>query len=280
MSVFLMIAGAMLLLALSLVLPPLLHRRRELPAQTSADLNLALLREQRQELDAQLGAGQIDDVEFRAARAELLARAAQDLPAPAASPSPGPARRQTAAAVSVALVVTVLSGFLYAMLGNPNRLRPAAPRAAGEAQIGPVQIEAMVARLAARLKNEPGDAEGWRRLARSYETLRRFEPGADAYLHLLALEPDNADVTVDYAVVLGMTQGGKLAGEPEALLNQVLNGDTRHLQALALAGSAALERGDKALARERFNTILKLVPADSPMAQSVRDGIASASESR
>jgi cytochrome c-type biogenesis protein CcmH len=279
MTLFFTIAGAMLLLALSLVLPPLLHRR--LPQardDQGAALNLAVLRDQQLELNAQLDAGLIDDAAFQAARRELHTRVAQDVPAQGQHANSMLARakpqRQNAAAVGVALSVTLITGFLYAMLGNPAGLHP--PAAPPPVAVGPQQIEAMVARLAARLKAEPNDVEGWRRLSRSYETLRRFDLAVDAFRHLLALEPDNADVLVDYAVVLGMTQGGKLTGEPEALLAQVLKRDPHHVQALALAGSAALEHGDHAQALTHWNTLLKLVPPDSPIAQTISESIARA----
>ena len=41
-------------------------------------------------------------------------------------------------------------------------------------------IRSMVARLAARLKEQPGDAAGWRRLARAYSVLGEPEKAAEA----------------------------------------------------------------------------------------------------
>ena len=44
----------------------------------------------------------------------------------------------------------------------------------------PPAVEAMVARLAARLRENPDDAEGWKLLGRSYAALGRFHEAADA----------------------------------------------------------------------------------------------------
>src|SRR5205823_3696092 len=101
---------------------------------------------------------------------------------------------------------------------------PGAPDVQGAdgAAIGPAQIEAMVARLATRLKNEPDDPDGWRMLAHSYETLRRFDAAVDAYRHLIALEPKNADALTDCAVALAMSLNQDLSGEPERLIDRAL----------------------------------------------------------
>ena len=186
-------------------------------------------------------------------------------------------RKQRALAWSLAVLLPLTAVSLYAVLGNPNGLRPAPGAvASAAAEVGPAQVEQMVSRLAARLAQQPEDAAGWRMLARSYETLRRFDQAADAYRNLLALEPENPDVLVDYAVVLGMTLNSSLAGEPEALLAKALALNPNHLQALALSGSAALERGDVANAVKPWKKILALVPADSDIGRSIAASIAKA----
>jgi cytochrome c-type biogenesis protein CcmH len=187
--------------------------------------------------------------------------------------SAGPvAPRQRWPLIAVALLVPLAAVTLYAAVGNPRALQPQ-PAAA---QVGPEQIERMVAGLAKRLAAQPNDADGWRMLARSYETLRRFDQAADAYRHLIALEPANADLLVDYAVVLGMTLNKTLAGEPEVYLGKALAIDPNHIQALALSGSAALERGDVAAAVKPWKKILALVPADSDIGRSIANNIAKA----
>ncbi|MRV74423.1 c-type cytochrome biogenesis protein CcmI [Duganella sp. FT92W] len=173
-------------------------------------------------------------------------------------------------ALPVAVVPPLLAVGLYAALGNPAALLPE-QQAVEEA--APPQVEAMVARLAARLKEQPRDAEGWRMLARSYETLRRFDQAAGAYRQLVALEGDNADLLADYAVVLGMAQGQHLSGEPEKLLERALALNPQHTQVLALLGSAALERNDYDAALRAWKKILSLAPAGSPMARTIEDSI-------
>jgi len=185
--------------------------------------------------------------------------------------------RQRWSVILVALLVPLLAASLYAVLGNPKGLEPPPEIAlAMDGVVGPAQIEAMVARLNQRLAREPNDADGWRMLARSNETLRRFDQAADAYRHLLALVPETHELLVDYAVVLGMTLNTSLVGEPEALIARALAIDPNHVQALALSGSAAQERGDYAAAVKPWKKILALVPADSDMGKSISENIAKA----
>jgi cytochrome c-type biogenesis protein CcmH len=184
----------------------------------------------------------------------------------AAGPAPRPDRDWSP--IAVGLVLPAAAVALYAAIGTPQAVL--APPAQAEAPaIGPAQIEAMVNRLAERLKNEPDDAEGWRMLAHSYETLRRFDAAVEAYRHLIALEPNNANGLTDAAVALGMAMNQDLSGEPERLIDRALAINPNHVQALALKGSAAYERGDYAEAIPPWKRILAMVPQDSEMARSI-----------
>lgn len=129
-------------------------------------------------------------------------------------------------------------------------------------QVGQAQIEGMVQRLAEKLKQNPDDAAGWRMLVRSYETLNRFDEAVLAWQRLFQLTPPDADQLTEYAVTLGMARGQRLAGEPEQVLEEVLKRDPRHVQALALSGSAAYERHDYDRAIQRWQQLLRNTPPD------------------
>jgi cytochrome c-type biogenesis protein CcmH len=189
----------------------------------------------------------------------------------------GPAlrRRRDWSAIGVGLALPVAAVTLYAAVGTPRALLAPQPQDAA-ATIGPAQIEGMVGRLAERLKNDPEDVNGWRMLAHSYETLRRFDAALDAYRHLLALEPNNPDVLTDAAVALGMSLNQDLSGEPERLIDRALALNPNHVQALALKGSAAYERGDYTLAIAPWKKILAMVPQESSMARSIAASVAKA----
>ncbi|MGC3944539.1 MAG: tetratricopeptide repeat protein [Chryseolinea sp.] len=174
---------------------------------------------------------------------------------------------------------------LYAALGNPAAIdHVAAPSHAEapnaepqdkpqEADVNQAQIEGMVARLAQRLQTQPNDPAGWRMLAKSYETLGRFDQAVQAYQKLLSLSPPDADVLTDYAVTLGMSKGQTLAGEPEAVINQALKLNPKHIQALALSGSAAFEERDYKRAAAQWQKLLALIPPDADMRASIERNV-------
>ena len=113
-------------------------------------------------------------------------------------------------------------------------------------------------------------------LARSYSVLERYAEASAAFGRATTLLPPSASLLADYAEVVAMAQGQKLAGDPEKIIARALEIDPRHVKSLALSGSAAFERGDFARAVKVWRTILTLVPPDSQVAQSISNGIADA----
>jgi len=280
---FLLLAALLLAATLALLLPALL-RRAPLPAAPAgpderAALNLAVLQDQARELDRDLAQGLLDSGAHQSTRTELERRVAVDVLARQASATPASAPRHTAWLLALCLPLASLG--IYSLTGTPKALteQPAAqpaqaPFAAASAgDIGPEQIRAMVARLADKLKAQPDDAQGWRMLARSYETLGRFDEAVAAYHQLQRLTPDDAAMLLDYAVTLAMAKGRSLSGEPAALIARVLKLEPDNLQALALAGSEAFERQDYAQAVTHWQAVLAKVPPDTEMAQSVQASI-------
>jgi cytochrome c-type biogenesis protein CcmH len=82
---------------------------------------------------------------------------------------------------------------------------PAAVAATAQATAGASQEErramilAMVGNLAARLEQQPDDADGWARLGRSYMVLNEPQKARDAYAHAVKLKPDDAALQQAYA---------------------------------------------------------------------------------
>ncbi|HXV10820.1 MAG TPA: c-type cytochrome biogenesis protein CcmI, partial [Burkholderiales bacterium] len=138
------------------------------------------------------------------------------------------------------------------------------------------QVVAMVERLAARMRANPDDPQGWKILARSYAALGRFKEASDAYANAAARATDDAQLYADYADALAMAQGRTLEGEPEKLIARALAIDPTNTKALALAGTIAFNRKDYAKAADYWERILAVEPADSETAQAARANVAEA----
>ena len=110
-------------------------------------------------------------------------------------------------------------------------------------------------------------------LARSYSELQRFPDAVRAYGQLVKLVPDEAQIWASYADVYAMTNNQSLLGEPTKFLNKALELDGNNTMALALSGSAAMERGDYAAAITHWTKLADLMPPDNSELQMIRDGI-------
>ena len=260
MMLFWILAAAMTLAGLAFVLVPLL-RRRPAAGPEAAEVNLAVLRSQRRELEADIANGTLPREARDEAMAELVERARDDLAPAAATPARITAKRPWITASVVGLALPALAFGLYLTIGTP-----AATDARALAHANPAddaQIVGLVESLARKVHERPDDARGWALLARSMAAIGRFKESSEAYEHLVTLVPGDAQVLADYADALGMAQGRTLSGKPLELIKQALSVDPKNRKALALAGSAALDASDFGAAVGYFQRLAAEVPADS-----------------
>ena len=275
MITFALLAAALAAIVLLVVLVPLLRQSR--PAELSTDrANIGIYRDQLRELDDDLAAGTIDSAQHAEARSELERRLLEDVGEREATASPAPGTGKLTAAL-LAVTIPLAATGLYWATGTPAGLAPM-EGAAGEAAHGitPQQVEQMIETLAARLKNSPDDARGWAMLGRSYAVLERFQEAAPAYAEAVRRSPDDAQLLVDYADVLGMTQEQRLDGEPEKLIQRALVIDPENPKALALAGTVAFQKKQYGNAVALWQKLAASLPPDSEMARAVRGSIAEA----
>jgi cytochrome c-type biogenesis protein CcmH len=267
MTLFWAIGAAAALAVLAWVLRPLFSRRYAGPLSRNA-ANVAIYRDQLRELDADLAAGTLAREDYGRARAELEARLLQDVGEAEARPASAAGR---VSAWALGAAIPVLALVLYILVGNPAAIdREAELRATA------AQVETMVARLSARLRDNPDDVNGWKLLGRSYGVMGRYAEAADAYAKAAVRAPRDAQVLVDFADMLAMARGQSLQGEPEQLVLRALELEPANLKALALAGSAAFERSDYAGAAAYWERMLSHVAAGSEDARAIEQNVAEA----
>jgi cytochrome c-type biogenesis protein CcmH len=231
--------------------------------------NVSVYRDQLRELEADLAAGTLAQADYERSRAEVEARLLEDV-RDADAPKPArPAGRGMAVALGAA--IPLLAAGVYFMVGNPATLSQQLEHGATVQQ-----LETMVGRLAARLRESPDDAQGWQLLGRSYAALGRYRESADAYAQAALRAPRDPDLLVDFADMLAMARGRSLQGEPEKLIARALEIDPQNLKGLALAGTVAFERKDYARAAAYWERMLPLVPADSEDARMIQQNVAEA----
>lgn len=256
--------------ALAFLLPPLLRTRPAAPVAPRTEANAAIYREHLEELTSDLARGALTQEQFEKAKLDLEHRIVSEHEE-VKGEKKGP-QSLRATAIAIALLLPLVAALGYWQLGSPKAIDNIAAKPPHE--FTPAQVEALVEQLAARMKQDPADVEGWVLLGRSLSLLGRHERAAQAYAFAAKLQPKDAGLLADQADALAMAQGRKLAGEPYALVKRALALDPENLKALALAGSAAHEAGDRALAIDYWSRILKLVPVESEFGRSIAENIA------
>jgi cytochrome c-type biogenesis protein CcmH len=275
MKGFIAISAAMTVIAMLWVVVPLLRRREPGGGLEGGRSNLAILRTQLTELEADLASGTLSAEQHASARAEVERRALEESTTEGASSVAAPAGGRIAALV-LAVLIPLAALSMYLWIGEPDGLRPEA--LAAEHQVSPAEVDEMVARLAARLEKNPDDPRGWMMLARSYYVMQRMPEAVAAFEKAAQTIKDDADFYADYADALAMSQGRTLDGKPMQLVQLALKIDPLHPKALAMAGSDAFYRKDYPGALAYWEKLLPLLPPDSEMGKSVAGGIAEARE--
>ena len=276
MIVFWIVAGLMIAGALLFVLPPLLGRRALSGGASHGQANVSIYKDQLRELESDLAQGVIGQEHYAAARSEIERRALDESAEAAEAPAPAQAQWTLVTAIGIALPALTIA--LYLVVGTPAALAPgagAAPVDQGHAMT-PERIQAMVAGLAERLKENPNDPEGWAMLAKSYSAMGRHPEAAAAYAEAVKRVPDDAQLLADYADTLAMAQGRSLQGEPEKLIAQALKADPNNVKALALAGTVAYTKKDYRRAAELWRRVLAIIPPESDLARRMQASAAEA----
>lgn len=267
-TLFILIAALMVVVALAFVWWPLLRSPREPTPVESSTSNLAVYRDQQREIADEYARGLIGEQEKITAEHELLHRVAEDV-STNQQQSPAPQRRPWLIALAITIAVPTLASLFYLKQGNPDALRLSVDGSTTQHALSDQQIEAMVEKLAAKLKENPTDAYGWVLLARTLNALGRYAESVTAYAKANELIPNNAALLADYADAYAMTQNRSLNGKPYQLIQQALAADPDNHKALALAATAELNNAKPQAALQYWQRLLRLLPPDSEDAKQV-----------
>ncbi len=254
-----------------------LHETGALP-QAEYQSSKASLERRLVDLVLAAGAAPASPAQASAAGATAASTAAQ-----AAAPAP---TRRLLGALGAFILVVAAGG--YALTGSPSLFVASSPPAVAGAgphdaaaaphAVSSDQIAEMTQRLAARLKAQPQDPQGWAMLGRSYSVLGRNDDAVQAYATAIAQQGDDAALLADYADALAVKNNRVLAGEPMKWVRRALEVDPKNVKALALAGTDAFDRKDFAGAVKLWEKLLEHGPSDAGFVEQVKSSIAEARE--
>ncbi|HUX89659.1 MAG TPA: c-type cytochrome biogenesis protein CcmI [Gallionellaceae bacterium] len=272
MIIFWIICALMLVIALLFVVLPLWRGSSKKAVVQRDSANLEIFRDQIAEMDADLRNGLLTQEMYEQGKRELQSQLLDQVGEVKGTSQALVRNPLKALALALTVLLPVTAIGVYWKLGNRHALLQQESIVSAEGFNG-VRSEAALKALEEELASKPDDAEGLLLLARSYSERERYADAAQAYDKLTRLIPNEAQLWADYADALAMVSGRTLAGTPTKLLNKALALDPDNFKALALSGSAAMERGDYELTVRYWEKLLKMIPKDDENVKIVEGGI-------
>jgi cytochrome c-type biogenesis protein CcmH len=210
--------------------------------------DLAVYRDQLEEIARDRAAGQIGDVEAEAAKVEVSRRLIGAADAQAATPGPLPAATATwhrrLAAVIALVVLPLGAGGLYLKVGSPDL--PGQPLSARAADVQNQSIDHLMAQVEAHLQANPEDARGWEVVAPVYLRLGRFDEAVKARRQLLRLGGETAERQADLGEALVGTANGIVTAEAKVAFERAVALDAQDVKGRYFLGLAAEQDGRRA----------------------------------
>ncbi|HSV23922.1 MAG TPA: c-type cytochrome biogenesis protein CcmI [Xanthobacteraceae bacterium] len=256
--------------ALSAVIWPL-ARPRTLRAAGS---DLAVYRDQLEEIERDRADGRIGHDEFEAARIEVSRRVLGAASAGPGTPESAPSgRRRIAALVGAVIAVLLIAGSLYTLLGSPNLPGESiASRDPGAEQAN--SIAALIARIETHLKENPKDGRGWEVLAPVYMKLERYDDAVQARRNALSLLGVTPEREVDLGEALASAAGGVITADAKAAFERAVALAADNVKARFYLGLAAQQDGNGGEAARIWRDLIATAPANAPWLAMVRQSLA------
>ncbi|MGO4336180.1 c-type cytochrome biogenesis protein CcmI [Labrys sp. KB_33_2] len=249
--------AAMTGLAALALLWPLARRGSALTPQAS---DIAIYKDQLAEIDRDLERGLIAKSEAQAARIEVSRRLIEADEGeklekgrqPAAQAAIG--RRRLAASI-VLVAVPLLSLGLYAYLGSPSN--PDQPLAARlDSNIENASLDELVARVEAKLAENPEDGRGWELMAQIYLRQGRFEDAKQAYANALRLLGSTAERETNFGVAVVAAADRMVTADAKAAFQRAVKLNPTEFRAAYFLGLAKEQDGDKKGAIEAWQALI------------------------
>lgn len=257
--------------AILAVLWPLARRRRELRAGS----DVAVYRDQLEEIERDRAAGLIEDKEAAGAKVEVSRRllAAADAQGEPADDAAAATWRRRAVAVAALVALPLGAAALYLALGSPSLPdQPLAPRLA--ASRANQSLESLIAQVETHLERQPDDGRGWEVIAPVYLRLGRYDDAVKARRHALRLNGDSAEREAALGEALVFAANGVVTAEAKATFEKAVALDATHVQARYFLGLAAEQDGNRAQAAATWRALIEGAPADAPWIEFVRGALA------
>lgn len=239
----------------------------------SRELVLNPYRRQLSELEKEKQRGVIDEADANSIRLEIERRLIRESQAHKDRASE-PEERQAKIIPALGLILLVTAAaLLYAWLGRPDLPGSAtrdsdqlAPQALTE--LG--DIDQMLAKLRARLKENPDELEGWLLLARSNLSLGRYEEAANAFGRAAELQAGDAEIYAQQGQALVGLHGGIITPAASLAFGRAFALQPEHPAPRLYEGYRLFQAGNVKAALAIWQKLVVEVPANTPWLERIR----------
>ncbi len=277
MILFASACGALALLVLAIILLPLL-RRTQGPAD-AGQFDRAVYRDQLAELEQDVARGLIPADAAAPARVQIERRLLDT--APKAAPPPT-ARRSPILAVVACIALLIAPAYLYWRLGTPGLPdQPFATRVIARAAKpgqGHTDLEKSAIALAAKLKEEPNNAERWLLYARTTAALSQWHKSMEAYGEVLRLEPGDPMVWAGFGEMQVMSAEGIITPGARDAFTKAVTMNPKILVARFYLAMGDAQAGELTKAIDAWQKLAADVPEGSDMREEIVRRVADASK--
>ena len=262
---FWLVAGALLLVALSFLLIPLLRARREQPEQDRTALNVALYQERLAELKTQQEEGVLTPAQLESGQAEAARELLVDTEG---ADSPAGVSLGRGIPLAAALLVPLLATGLYLHYGASDKVQ-----LSREFSVPPTSMAQVTARLEQAVQMQPEAVEGVYILGRTYLSQNRPAQAAELFERAATLSGRQPEVLGQWAQALYFAQDRRWSEQIQALTDEALLGNPNEPTSLGLLGIAAFEAKRYAQAIDHWQRLLASLPPQDPSRTALQGGI-------
>jgi cytochrome c-type biogenesis protein CcmH len=245
-------------------------------SRSSSGSDVAVYRDQLDEIERDRAHGLIHESEAAAARVEVSRRliaaaeqVAQTNRRSEPSASPAETWRRRAVTVAVLVLFPLGAGAVYLALGSPTLSdQPLAERLA--AAHGGRSIDSLVAQVEMHLQGHPDDGRGWEVIAPVYLRLGRADDAVAARRNALRLNGETAEREAALGEALVVAANGVVTADAKQAFDKALALDSKHVEARYFIGLAAEQDGERPRAAEIWRGLLADAAQDAPWTSFVR----------
>jgi cytochrome c-type biogenesis protein CcmH len=237
--------------------------------------DVAVYRDQLEEIERDRAAGLIEEGEAAGAQVEVSRRliAAADAQAAPASSAPAATWRRRAVAVAALVLFPLGAAGLYLALGSPALPdQPLASRVT--AARANQSLDGLIAQVETHLEGHPDDGRGWEVIAPIYVRLGRYDDAVKARRHALRLNGDTAEREAALGEALVFAANGVVTAEAKKVFEKAGALDAKNVQARYFLGLAAEQDGDRAQAAAIWRALIDAAAPDAPWLDFVRNALA------